>query len=83
MTYKLNAMEQVVLGAILSFPNGATQDDIAKVITPRYPNANFTARFADLKRKGIIAATGEFRPGSLGRKQSVLKVTDKATAFPQ
>lgn len=72
---KLNKMEQVVLGAIIMHPEGATQDDIGRALSTHYPTANFTARFASLKRKQLIADTGVRRVGSLGRNQSVLKAT--------
>ena len=71
----VNVMEQVVLGTILSFPNGATQDDIVNVLSSRYPGSNFTARVTALKHKNLVVETGQKRAGSTGRNQRVLKAT--------
>lgn len=71
----VSAMEQVVLGTILSFPEGATQDDIERVLQQRYRSSNFTARLSSLKRKGLIQETGDKRTGFSGRKQKVLEAT--------
>jgi hypothetical protein len=68
-----NAMEQVILGAILMHPEGATQDDVERIVRVKFPSASVTPRFSALKRKGLVVETGEKRAGVSGRPQAVLK----------
>lgn len=50
---------------------GLTQDELLRMF-PGYSYSSITARPSALKRKGLIVATGDKRPGDSGRKQNVL-----------
>jgi len=67
-------LEQIVLGAIIMHPRGATQDDVLATL-PNISYASITPRFKPLLNKGLIVATGEKRKGRSGRSQRVLKAT--------
>lgn len=68
------ALEQMVLGAIMMCPNGATQDDImAILLTKGISNQSITPRIKPLLTKGVIFDTGEKRKGTSGRSQRVVK----------
>jgi predicted transcriptional regulator len=67
-------LEQVVLGAVMTQPDGAIQDDVLRLLAPRnYAYSSVTARFRALLDKGLIKETGEKRKGRSGRNQRVLK----------
>lgn len=72
----VTAMEQVVLGAITMHPQGATQDDVLGILTPKYPQSSVTARFSSLIDKGLVLDTGERRKSARGRAQRVLRASD-------
>lgn len=68
-------LEQVVLGAVLMHPDGATQDDVLAVLEPKgYKYGTITPRFRSLINKELLVATGEKRKAKSGRSQRVLKV---------
>lgn len=69
----VTSMEQVVLGAITMHPQGATQDDVLGILTPKYPQSSITARFSALLDKGLVYDTGERRKSVRGRSQRVLR----------
>ena len=75
-TVDANGLEERVYAVIKSFSNGCIQDDVLKVLSD-LPYSSVTARFAALKRKGLIEKTEEKRIGLSGSKQSVLKVKDE------
>lgn len=71
-------MEQVVLGAVMVFPNGATQDDVVNLLEPYgYRYGTITPRFRPLLNKGLLVETGEKRKGKSGRSQRVVKLKTK------
>lgn len=51
--------------------NGCIQDDVLNEM-PWLPYSSVTARFAALKRKGLVQLTGEKRVGLAGKKQAVM-----------
>ena len=69
-------LEKKVYEVIKTFPNGCIQDDVLNVLKD-LPYSSVTARFAALKRKGLIEKTEEKRVGLSGSKQSVLKVKEE------
>jgi hypothetical protein len=72
-TVDAGKLEKKVYEVIKTFPNGCIQDDVLNVLKD-LPYSSVTARFAALKRKGLIEKTEEKRVGLSGSKQSVLKV---------
>lgn len=67
-------LEQIVLAAVLMFPNGAIQDDVLNVLEPQgYKYGTITPRFRSLLNKGWLVPTGEKRKAVSGRSQRVLK----------
>lgn len=66
-------LEQTVLAALKSFPEGATADEVSAKI-PHIPMNTVTPRFAALIRKGLIEDTGQRKKGNSGRFQRVLRV---------
>jgi len=73
------AMEQLVYEVIVAHPNGCIQDEVLAHLAS-YPYSTVTARFKSLIDKGYIFDTGLTRPGKSGRKQRVLKSTEKNNA---
>jgi hypothetical protein len=65
------SLEDVVLQAIRSFPNGCIADEVVDHTGLRW--GSVTARFKPLINKGLIEDTGERRRGASGRSQRVLK----------
>ena len=51
--------------------DGLTQDELLRLF-PGYSYSSITARPSALKRKNLVVATGEKRPGESGRAQAVL-----------
>lgn len=77
-------IEQVVLGAVMVFPNGAIQDDVLQLLEPQgYKYGTITPRFRSLLNKGLLVDTGEKRKAKSGRSQRVLKVKQFAQANSQ
>ena len=72
-TVDANKLEERVYEVIKTFPEGCIQDDVLKILND-LPYSSVTARFAALKRKGLIEKTEEKRVGLSGSKQSVLRV---------
>lgn len=69
-------LEQTVLGAVMVFVDGATQDDVLGILEPYgYKYGTITPRFRSLLNKGLLVDTGEKRKAKSGRSQRVLKVS--------
>mgnify|MGYP003350147771 FL=1 len=66
-------LEKIVLEAIKAFPDGCILQDIEHTI-PHIRQSSISPRIRPLIRKGLIYATGEYRPSYSGRSQRVLKV---------
>jgi len=65
-------LEQQVYNIIACFgTTGCIQDDVLNEM-PWLPYSSVTARFAALKRKGLVQLTGEKRVGRSGKKQAVM-----------
>lgn len=65
-------LELLVLNAVRKAgKDGITQDELLQKY-PKMSYSSLTARPAALKRKGLIADSGERRKGRSGRSQSVL-----------
>lgn len=65
-------LEQQVYNIISCFgTNGCIQDDVLNEMS-WLPYSSVTARFAALKRKGLVQLTGEKRVGRSGKKQAVM-----------
>jgi hypothetical protein len=65
------SLEDIVLQAIKSFPNGCIADQVVEHTGLRW--GSVTARFKPLINKGLIEDTGERRQGASGRSQRVLR----------
>ena len=65
-------MEQIVLEAIKSFPDGCISQDVENAL-PHIRVSSITPRFRPLIRKGLVIDTGEKRPGFSGRSQRVMR----------
>lgn len=73
------ALEQMVLGAIMTCPNGATQDDIMAVLLNKgISNQSITPRIKPMLAKGVIVEAGK-RKGASGRSQRVVKINPNAS----
>ena len=66
-------LEKIVLEAIKAFPDWCILQDIEHTI-PHIRQSSISPRIRPLIRKGLIYATGEYRPSYSGRSQRVLKV---------
>ncbi len=66
-------LEELVYKTISSFKEGCIQDDVLAVLN-YLPYSSVTARFAALKRKGLISSTNGKRKGKSGKNQSIMKV---------
>lgn len=64
-------MEQLVLEAIKSFPEGCISDEVLEKF-PGAPYSTVTARYKALYEKGLIEITG-VRKARSGRNQRVMK----------
>ena len=67
-------LEELVYKTISSFEDGCIQDDVLSVLN-YLPYSSVTARFAALKRKGLIKVGDEKRKGKSGKNQSVMRIT--------
>ena len=66
-------LEELVYKTISSFENGCIQDEVLDSLN-HLPYSSVTARFAALKRKGLISVDNGKRKGKSGKNQSVMKV---------
>ena len=68
----VNKMEQIVLAAITSFGNaGCISDDVLRILSwHRY--STVTARYKQLKEKGLIFVDTRKRKGESGRQQLIM-----------
>ena len=67
----VNRMEKKVLQTINMFPDGCISDDVLDRMSHlRY--STVTARYKQLKEKGLIIVDGTKRKGSSGRQQLVM-----------
>ena len=65
-------LERDVYNIIACFgKDGCIQDDVLSEMS-WLPYSSVTARFAALKRKGLVQLTGEKRVGRSGKKQAVM-----------
>ena len=65
-------LERDVYNIIACFgADGCIQDDVLSEMS-WLPYSSVTARFAALKRKGLVQLTGEKRVGRSGKKQAVM-----------
>ena len=65
-------LERDVYNIIACFgSDGCIQDDVLSEMS-WLPYSSVTARFAALKRKGLVQLTGEKRVGRSGKKQAVM-----------
>ena len=65
-------LEGMVLSAYLNAgSHGMTQDELLRLF-PGYSYSSITARPSALKRKNLVAVTGDKRRGDSGRPQAVL-----------
>ena len=67
----VTAMERIVLHAIDQFPNGCISDDVLAAI-PQYRYSTVTARYKQLKEKGLVIVDDTKRKGESGRQQLVM-----------
>ena len=71
----VNKMEQTVLAAITTFGvNGCISDDVLSLLSS-YRYSTVTARYKQLKEKGLIRVDSRKRKGQSGRKQFVMWAT--------
>jgi hypothetical protein len=76
----VTSLEFMVLNAIRKAgAQGMTQDELLQKY-PKLSYSSVTARPAALKRKGLIADSGERRKGKSGRNQAVLVSSEFAPA---
>ena len=67
----VNRMEKKVLQAINMFPDGCISDDVLDRMSHiRY--STVTARYKQLKEKGLVIVDGTKRKGKSGRQQLVM-----------
>jgi hypothetical protein len=66
-------LEELVYNTISTFQEGCIQDDVLEVLN-YLPYSSVTARFAALKRKGLISVNNGKRKGKSGKNQSIMKV---------
>ena len=68
----VNKMERIVLAAITSFgSSGCISDDVLDIL-PAYRYSTVTARYKQLKEKGLIFVDTRKRKGQSGRQQLVM-----------
>ncbi len=68
----VNKMERVVLAAITSFgSSGCISDDVLRIL-PAYRYSTITARYKQLKEKGLIFVDERKRKGESGRQQLIM-----------
>lgn len=68
----VNKMERIVLAAITSFSmQGCISDDVLRVL-PGYRYSTVTARYKQLKEKGLIFTDHRKRKGESGRQQLIM-----------
>ena len=67
----VTAMERIVLHAINQFPDGCISDDVLAAI-PQYRYSTVTARYKQLKEKGLVIVNDTKRKGESGRQQLVM-----------
>ncbi len=77
-TVDTTALEMIVLRAIDAFsPIGCISDDVRRYCGTGYAYSSITARFRALVDKGLIARTGQTRPGNSGCAQSIMVITER------
>jgi len=64
-------MERIVLHTISQFPDGCISDDVLAAI-PQYRYSTVTARYKQLKEKGLVIVDDTKRKGESGRQQLVM-----------
>jgi len=68
----VSKMERIVLAAITSFADkGCISDDVLNII-PNHRYSTVTARYKQLKEKGLIFVDNRKRKGESGRQQLVM-----------
>ena len=68
----VNKMERIVLAAITSFgSSGCISDDVLDIL-PAYRYSTVTARYKQLKEKGLIFVDTRKRKGKSGRQQLIM-----------
>lgn len=67
----VNQMERIVLHTIDMFEDGCISDDVLQTI-PQYRYSTVTARYKQLKEKGLVIVDGTTRKGASGRQQLVM-----------
>lgn len=68
----VNKMERIVLAAITSFgKEGCISDDVLRIL-PIYRYSTITARYKQLKEKGLVFVDTRKRKGASGRGQLVM-----------
>ena len=68
----VNKMERIVLAAITSFgSSGCISDDVLRIL-PAYRYSTITARYKQLKEKGLIFVDERKRKGESGRQQLIM-----------
>ena len=68
----VNKMERVVLAAITSFAaDGCISDDVLRIL-PGYRYSTITARYKQLKEKGLVFTDHRKRKAESGRQQLIM-----------
>jgi len=67
----VSQMERIVLHTIDMFEDGCISDDVLETI-PQYRYSTVTARYKQLKEKGLVIVDGTTRKGASGRQQLVM-----------
>ena len=68
----VNKMERIVLAAITSFgSSGCISDDVLRIL-PAYRYSTITARYKQLKEKGLVFVDTRKRKGESGRQQLIM-----------
>jgi len=68
----VSKMERVVLAAITSFgSSGCISDDVLRIL-PAYRYSTITARYKQLKEKGLVFVDTRKRKGESGRQQLIM-----------
>jgi len=68
----VSKMERVVLAAITSFgSSGCISDDVLRIL-PAYRYSTITARYKQLKEKGLVFVDTRKRRGESGRQQLIM-----------
>lgn len=71
-SFNVSRMEKIVLAAIDSFgKKGCISDDVLKIL-PTFGYSTVTARYKQLKEKGLILTDDTKRKGKSGRYQIVM-----------